>query len=80
MKPLGSHLKDLDLYSTVYTIPCVAVIALIINASLIIYMISLLKPLLDEGFGNVESDFYACLIIIFAMIIRGEWLSEQPIA
>ncbi len=36
-------------------------------------MISLLKPLLDEGFGNAESDFLRTLpIIIFAMMfIRG---------
>ncbi|MDG2663856.1 lipid A ABC transporter ATP-binding protein/permease MsbA, partial [Vibrio parahaemolyticus] len=37
------------------------------------YMISLLKPLLDEGFGNAESDFLRTLpLIIFAMMfIRG---------
>lgn len=36
-------------------------------------MISLLKPLLDEGFGNAESDFLRTLpLIIFAMMfIRG---------
>ncbi|WP_061018950.1 lipid A ABC transporter ATP-binding protein/permease MsbA [Vibrio splendidus] len=51
----------------------VAVIALIINAVSDTYMISLLKPLLDEGFGNAESDFLRTLpIIIFAMMfIRG---------
>ncbi|MBE8575386.1 lipid A ABC transporter ATP-binding protein/permease MsbA [Vibrio sp. OPT18] len=51
----------------------VAVIALIINAVSDTYMISLLKPLLDEGFGNAESDFLRMLpIIIFAMMfIRG---------
>jgi subfamily B ATP-binding cassette protein MsbA len=51
----------------------VAVIALIINAVSDTYMISLLKPLLDEGFGNAESDFLRTLpIIIFTMMfIRG---------
>ncbi|MEZ9565660.1 lipid A ABC transporter ATP-binding protein/permease MsbA [Vibrio artabrorum] len=51
----------------------VAVIALIINAVSDTYMISLLKPLLDEGFGNAESDFLRTLpIIIFGMMfIRG---------
>ncbi|MCK8076809.1 lipid A ABC transporter ATP-binding protein/permease MsbA [Vibrio sp. 1CM2L] len=51
----------------------VAVIALIINAVSDTYMISLLKPLLDEGFGNAESDFLRTLpIIIFAMMfVRG---------
>ncbi|UWZ98474.1 lipid A ABC transporter ATP-binding protein/permease MsbA [Vibrio splendidus] len=51
----------------------VAVIALIINAVSDTYMISLLKPLLDEGFGNAESDFLRTLpLIIFAMMfIRG---------
>jgi subfamily B ATP-binding cassette protein MsbA len=51
----------------------VAVVALIINAISDTYMISLLKPLLDEGFGSVESDFLRTLpLIIFAMMfIRG---------
>lgn len=51
----------------------VAVIALIINAVSDTYMISLLKPLLDEGFGSAESDFLRTLpLIIFAMMfIRG---------
>jgi len=51
----------------------VAVVALIVNAISDTYMISLLKPLLDEGFGNAESDFLRTLpIIIFAMMfIRG---------
>ncbi|MDF2153631.1 lipid A ABC transporter ATP-binding protein/permease MsbA [Vibrio sp. CAU 1672] len=51
----------------------VAVIALVINALSDTYMISLLKPLLDEGFGSTESDFLRTLpIIIFAMMfIRG---------
>ncbi|CAH1579622.1 lipid A ABC transporter ATP-binding protein/permease MsbA [Vibrio rotiferianus] len=51
----------------------VAVIALVINAISDTYMISLLKPLLDEGFGNAESDFLRTLpLIVFAMMfIRG---------
>ncbi|MDV6250596.1 lipid A ABC transporter ATP-binding protein/permease MsbA [Vibrio sp. EA2] len=51
----------------------VAIIALIINAISDTYMISLLKPLLDEGFGSAESDFLRTLpLIIFAMMfIRG---------
>jgi len=51
----------------------VAVVALIINAISDTYMISLLKPLLDEGFGSAESDFLRTLpLIIFAMMfIRG---------
>ncbi|WCE28620.1 lipid A ABC transporter ATP-binding protein/permease MsbA [Vibrio sp. SCSIO 43137] len=50
-----------------------AVIALIINAVSDTYMLSLLKPLLDEGFGDVESDFLKVLplIIFAAMIVRG---------
>ncbi|EHK9084897.1 lipid ABC transporter permease/ATP-binding protein [Vibrio sp. T21] len=51
----------------------VAVIALVINAISDTYMISLLKPLLDEGFGNADSDFLRILpLIIFVMMfIRG---------
>lgn len=51
----------------------VAVIALVINAISDTYMISLLKPLLDEGFGSAESDFLRTLpLIVFAMMfIRG---------
>ncbi len=51
----------------------VAVIALIVNAVTDTYMISLLKPLLDEGFGNAESDFLRTLpLIIFVMMfVRG---------
>ncbi|MEZ8195589.1 lipid A ABC transporter ATP-binding protein/permease MsbA [Vibrio cortegadensis] len=50
-----------------------AVVALVISAVADTYMISLLKPLLDEGFGNAESDFLKILpFIIFAMMfIRG---------
>ncbi|MGF1750521.1 MULTISPECIES: lipid A ABC transporter ATP-binding protein/permease MsbA [Vibrio] len=51
----------------------VAVIALVINAAADTYMLSLLKPLLDEGFGDVESNFLKVLplIIIGMMLIRG---------
>ncbi|TOQ11208.1 lipid A ABC transporter ATP-binding protein/permease MsbA [Vibrio parahaemolyticus] len=51
----------------------VAVIALVMNAISDTYMISLLKPLLDEGFGNADSDFLRTLpLIIFVMMfIRG---------
>ncbi|MDB1123572.1 lipid A ABC transporter ATP-binding protein/permease MsbA [Vibrio algarum] len=51
----------------------VAVFALAINAISDTYMISLLKPLLDEGFGDVKSDFLKVLplIIVGVMIIRG---------
>lgn len=51
----------------------VAVVALVINAVSDTYMISLLKPLLDEGFGSAESDFLRTLpLIVFAMMfIRG---------
>ncbi|WP_390501886.1 lipid A ABC transporter ATP-binding protein/permease MsbA [Vibrio harveyi] len=51
----------------------VAVVALVVNAISDTYMISLLKPLLDEGFGGAESDFLRTLpLIVFAMMfIRG---------
>ncbi|MFC5078095.1 Lipid A export ATP-binding/permease protein MsbA [Vibrio thalassae] len=51
----------------------VAVIALVINAAADTYMLSLLKPLLDEGFGDVESNFLKVLplIILGMMFVRG---------
>lgn len=51
----------------------VAVIALVINAISDTYMISLLKPLLDEGFGQAESNFLKTLpfIILGLMFLRG---------
>ena len=51
----------------------VAVVALIINAIADTYMLSLLKPLLDEGFGSAESSFLRILpLIIFGMMfVRG---------
>ncbi len=50
-----------------------AVVALVTNAIADTYMISLLKPLLDEGFGSAESDFLRTLplIIFMMMFIRG---------
>ncbi|MDA0147317.1 lipid A ABC transporter ATP-binding protein/permease MsbA [Vibrio sp. LaRot3] len=51
----------------------VAVVALVINAIADTYMVSLLKPLLDEGFGNAESNFLRILpaIIFGMMVLRG---------
>ncbi|MUJ20643.1 lipid A ABC transporter ATP-binding protein/permease MsbA [Aliivibrio fischeri] len=51
----------------------VAVVALVINALSDTYMISLLKPLLDEGFGSADSDFLKKMpfIILAMMFIRG---------
>ncbi|MDE1513596.1 MULTISPECIES: lipid A ABC transporter ATP-binding protein/permease MsbA [Vibrio] len=51
----------------------VATIALIINAVADTYMISLLKPLLDEGFGDAESTFLRILpfMILGLMFVRG---------
>lgn len=50
-----------------------AAVALVINAASDTYMISLLKPLLDEGFGDSDSNFLRILpLIIFGMMfIRG---------
>ncbi len=63
--------KRLWLYIRLYKAGLVvAVIALVINAVSDTYMISLLKPLLDEGFGSAESNFLRVLpLIIFVMII-----------
>lgn len=51
----------------------VATIALIINAASDTYLVSLLKPLLDEGFGSAESNFLRILpfIVMGMMIVRG---------
>lgn len=69
----------------------VAIVALVINAASDTYMISLLKPLLDEGFGNAESDFLKTLplIIFVMMLVRGSsgfvstyclsWVSGQVV-
>lgn len=50
----------------------IASIALVLNAVSDTYMISLLKPLLDEGFGSAESDFLRKLpfIIFGVMLVR----------
>ncbi|ROV58270.1 lipid A ABC transporter ATP-binding protein/permease MsbA [Vibrio ponticus] len=66
--------KRLWVYIRVYKLGLTAaVIALVINAIADTYMVSLLKPLLDEGFGNAESDFLKILpfIIFGMMIVRG---------
>ena len=44
-----------------------AAIALVINAGGDAFMLSLLKPLLDEGFGTADNDF----LRIMPLIIRG---------
>ncbi|PJC88117.1 lipid ABC transporter permease/ATP-binding protein [Vibrio sp. HA2012] len=51
----------------------VAVVALVMSAASDTYMVSLLKPLLDEGFGSTDSDFLKVLpmIILVMMLIRG---------
>lgn len=51
----------------------VATIALIINAASDTYMVSLLKPLLDEGFGTTDSNFLKVLpfIVLGMMVVRG---------
>ncbi|MCE0492853.1 lipid A ABC transporter ATP-binding protein/permease MsbA [Vibrio salinus] len=51
----------------------VASIALVVNAGSDTYMVSLLKPLLDEGFGSTDSNFLKILpfIILGMIILRG---------
>jgi len=51
----------------------VAIVALIINAAADTYMMSLVRPLLDEGFGDAESNFLRILpfIIFGMMVVRG---------
>lgn len=51
----------------------VATVALVVNAFADTYMISLLKPLLDEGFADVESNFLKVLpwIILGMIVVRG---------
>ncbi|UDG80067.1 lipid A ABC transporter ATP-binding protein/permease MsbA [Candidatus Steffania adelgidicola] len=50
-----------------------AVIALILNAASDTFMLSLLKPLLDEGFGKTNSNIlvWMPLIVIGLMVLRG---------
>lgn len=69
----------------------VAVVALVINAISDTYMISLLKPLMDEGFGHSDSHFLKILplIVLGIMLIRGSssfvsdyclsWVSGQVV-
>lgn len=51
----------------------VASVALVINAGSDAYMLSLLKPLLDDGFGKTGSDILKWMpfVVIGLMIIRG---------
>lgn len=66
--------KRLWTYIRLYKVGLVlATIALVINAISDTYMISLLKPLLDEGFGGTDSNFLQILpfLILGLMFIRG---------
>lgn len=51
----------------------VAAIALIINAASDTYMLSLLKPLLDDGFGKADHSvlLWMPLVVIGLMVVRG---------
>jgi len=51
----------------------VAAIALVLNAASDTFMISLLKPLLDDGFGKTESSVlkWMPLVVIGLMVLRG---------
>ncbi|MGL5800370.1 MAG: lipid ABC transporter permease/ATP-binding protein, partial [Plesiomonas sp.] len=51
----------------------VAAIALIINAGTDTAMISLLKPLLDDGFGNADTSFLKIMpfALFGLMLLRG---------
>ncbi|EFE22456.1 lipid A ABC transporter ATP-binding protein/permease MsbA [Edwardsiella tarda] len=51
----------------------VASVALVINAASDAYMLSLLKPLLDDGFGKTTSDILKWMpfVVIGLMVIRG---------
>ena len=51
----------------------VAAIALVISAASDTYLVSLLKPLLDEGFGDTQSNFLKILpfIVLGMMVARG---------
>lgn len=66
--------KRLAPYISVYKLGLfVAIIALIVNALSEAYMISLLKPLLDEGFGSADSNFLKIMpfLILCMMFVRG---------
>ncbi|CUX96612.1 lipid A ABC transporter ATP-binding protein/permease MsbA [Candidatus Doolittlea endobia] len=51
----------------------VAAIALILNAASDTFMLSLLKPLLDDGFGQANSNIlvWMPLVVIVLMVLRG---------
>lgn len=51
----------------------VAAVALVLNAASDAFMLSLLKPLLDEGFGKADSSVlkWMPLVIIGLMVLRG---------
>ncbi|UVK76597.1 MAG: ATP-binding lipopolysaccharide transport protein [Sodalis sp. Fle] len=51
----------------------VAALALILNAASDIFMLSMLKPLLDDGFGKANSDIliWMPLFVIGLMVLRG---------
>ncbi len=51
----------------------VAAIALVLNAASDTFMLSLLKPLLDDGFGKTESSVlkWMPLVVIGLMVLRG---------
>lgn len=69
----------------------VAGVALIINAASDTYMLSLLKPLLDDGFGKTDRSvlLWMPLVVIALMIVRGvsnyisdyciSWVSGQVV-
>lgn len=58
--------KRLWTYIRLYKVGLVlATIALVINAISDTYMISLLKPLLDEGFGGTDSNFCRSYLFLF---------------
>lgn len=69
-----STFKRLLPYISIYKLVIfVSIIALIINALSETYMISLLKPLLDEGFGSADSNFLSKMpyLILIIITIRG---------
>ncbi|CAH0533761.1 Lipid A export ATP-binding/permease protein MsbA [Vibrio stylophorae] len=51
----------------------VAAVALVINAAADTYMVSMIKPLMDDGFGKVESNYLRLMpfILLGVMILRG---------
>jgi len=66
--------KRLLPYISIYKfVLCISIVALIINALSEAYMISLLKPLLDEGFTSEKSEFLLQMpyIILAVIIVRG---------